>query len=230
MVFRSIEEGHPNIEHLGNWHTHHVNGFPTLSAGDKATYFKTVNHDKHNTDFFYALLVVRKNHGRSPRYDVKHYFFHRGDDAVYEIPDTAVQIVDMPVLWPRRSESTMFTEDRPPGSPTLNAANLERTKDQDLFSEFYPGLKALFSRSMDALYWKGFVPLIDGSQAEIVTIEHGESDGTTLYTITTSYRSTGLTELLASYEERRFPSARHAVLHLERDLNRMIYSLKKEST
>jgi hypothetical protein len=227
-IFRSIEEGHPKIEHLGNWHTHHVNGFPTLSDGDKATYFKTVNHDKHNTDFFYALLVVRKNHGRGPRYDVKHYFLHRGDDTVYEIPDTAVQIVDMPILWPLHSEGDTLTGDRPSESNSQNASNLERTKDQDLFSEFYPGLKALFSKSMGALYWKGFLPLIDGSQAEIVAIEHG-SNGAALYSITTSYRSAGLTELLASYEEQRFPSARHAVLHFERDLNRMIYCLKKET-
>src|SRR5687767_2436518 len=45
-LFRSIEAGHPDIEHLGNWHTHHVNGFPTLSGGDKETYFRTVNHEK----------------------------------------------------------------------------------------------------------------------------------------------------------------------------------------
>jgi hypothetical protein len=224
MIFRSIEERHPNLEHLGNWHTHHVNGYPTLSAGDKATYFKTVNHDKHNTDFFYALLVVRKNRGHGPRYDVKHYLFHRGDDAVYEIPDTAVRIVDSPLLWPQHSATP--TADQPPVSPTQNAANVERTKDQDLFSEFYPEFKALFSKSMGALYWKGLLPLVDGSQAEIVAIEHGIDDGG-LYSITTSYRSAGLTELLASYEERRFPSARHAVFHLERDLNRIIYRFKK---
>src|ERR1700730_15426512 len=30
QVFRSIEAANPEVEHLGNWHTHHVNGFPTL--------------------------------------------------------------------------------------------------------------------------------------------------------------------------------------------------------
>ena len=78
-LFRAIEASHPDIEHLGNWHTHHVNGYPTLSGGDKTTYFKTVNHEKHNTDFFYALLVVSKNRGGNPRYEVKHFFFRRGD-------------------------------------------------------------------------------------------------------------------------------------------------------
>jgi len=32
-LFRQIEETHPDIEHLGNWHTHHVNGLATLSQG-----------------------------------------------------------------------------------------------------------------------------------------------------------------------------------------------------
>lgn len=31
-VFREIELNHPEIEHLGNWHTHHVNGLSTLTA------------------------------------------------------------------------------------------------------------------------------------------------------------------------------------------------------
>jgi hypothetical protein len=30
--FRAIEASHPEIEHLGNWHTHHVNGYPTPSV------------------------------------------------------------------------------------------------------------------------------------------------------------------------------------------------------
>jgi len=60
-VFRELEKDHPNLEHLGNWHTHHVNGLQTLSGGDRETYHATVNHHNHNTDFFYALLVTRKH-------------------------------------------------------------------------------------------------------------------------------------------------------------------------
>src|ERR1700676_4005561 len=48
-IFRQVERDHPEIEHLGNWHTHHVNGFPTLSGGDIATYQRTVNHPKQHT-------------------------------------------------------------------------------------------------------------------------------------------------------------------------------------
>src|SRR5208283_2840426 len=84
-LFRAIEAQHPEVEHLGNWHTHHVNGYPTLSGGDISTYRNIVNHRNHNTDFFYALLVVRKNQGGAERYETKHFFLRRGDDTVHEI-------------------------------------------------------------------------------------------------------------------------------------------------
>src|SRR6266571_4667033 len=48
-VFRTVQRDHPNLEHLGNWHTHHVNGLQTLSGGDRETYHATVNHHKENT-------------------------------------------------------------------------------------------------------------------------------------------------------------------------------------
>lgn len=222
-IFRSIEESHANVEHLGNWHTHHVNGFPTLSAGDKNTYVNTVNHEKHNTDFFYALLVVHKNRGREPRYEVKHYFFRRGDDTVYEIPDAQVRLVNTPIIWPPKSERAT-----PPSDLTQQstAPNLERAKDQELFSDFYPNLKALLSKSIGALYWKGSLPLVDGSRVEVVVLEDS-ANGVPHYSITTAHEKTILSDVSANYKERRFPSARHAVLHLERDLNQAIYRLKK---
>jgi hypothetical protein len=48
-IFRQIEHRHPEIEHLGNWHTHHVNGLQTLSGGDFTTYQRTVNHQQFPT-------------------------------------------------------------------------------------------------------------------------------------------------------------------------------------
>ena len=101
-IFRQIESGNPEVELLGNWHTHHVNGFPTLSDGDIATYRRMVNHKKHNIDFFYALLVVSRLPGgeAASRYRVKHYILLRGDDAVYEVdPGNVVITGDAPV-WP----------------------------------------------------------------------------------------------------------------------------------
>src|ERR1700760_1847928 len=104
QVFRQIERDHPEIEHLGNWHTHHVNGFATLSGGDVATYKRTVNHPNHNTSFFYALLVTAKTgaHGRSSqRYQVKHYVLRRGEERVFEVPAGHVKIVKRGILWPQ---------------------------------------------------------------------------------------------------------------------------------
>ena len=87
QIFRQLETAHPEIEHLGNWHTHHVNGYPTLSGGDINTYRRIVNHEKHNLDFFYALLVVAREPKRQnlARYRIRHYILFRGDQNVYEI-------------------------------------------------------------------------------------------------------------------------------------------------
>ena len=103
-VFRRIEAEDPSIEHLGNWHTHHVNGYPTLSGGDRATYRRIVNHELHNLDFFYALLVTHRNDGQRglDRYAVRHYVLFRGDDAVHEIAPADVKVTDDPGLWPQR--------------------------------------------------------------------------------------------------------------------------------
>src|SRR5260370_32736166 len=83
QVFRQVEEREPSIEHLGNWHTHHVNGLRHLSEGDIDTYRRTVEHQNHNTDFFYALLVTERSHGKADldRYIIKNYVFRRGDPA-----------------------------------------------------------------------------------------------------------------------------------------------------
>jgi proteasome lid subunit RPN8/RPN11 len=225
-IFRSIEESHPNIEHLGNWHTHHVNGYPTLSEGDTATYLKTVNNAKHNTDFFYALLVVARNANGDPRYEIKHYFFQRNDDSVYEIPGAQVRVVDVPILWPENREKGVSPSPRAlhplrPGPP-----NRERAKDQELFSESYPGLKPMFSNSMGAVYWKGFLELVDGSHADVVAVEN-VGEGAPTYSITAAGENSLHADVAERNKERRFRSARHAVIHLERALNRAIYRRKE---
>lgn len=219
-VFRSIEEKHPELEHLGNWHTHHVNGYPTLSRGDEDTYFKTVNHPQHNTDFFYAVLVVRKNASGNPRYEVNHYLLLRGHDTVYEVPKSQVRVVDVPVLWPAD------TERNPPSSTNDDSQSIERVKDQEFFSNFYPNLKPLFSKSLGALYWKGPVPLVDGSQADLVVMEH-PGDRLTSYSITAGHAGSICDDVSIKYRDREFPSARHAVINLERDLNREIFLRKR---
>ena len=222
-LFREIEVSHPEIEHLGNWHTHHVNGYPTLSGGDKETYFRTVNHAKHNIDFFYALLVVSKNRGGNPRYAIKHFIFRRGDEAIYEIPASQVRLVDSPPLRPGKIAEP---RDPAPRNDGPGAANPERAKDHEFFSEFYPGLKALLSKDSGAPYWKGPLTLVDGSRAEVVTMEDPDEKARS-YSIASSSKSPEITDILAQYTERKFRSARHAVLHFERDLNQALYRGKK---
>ena len=221
-LFRALEASHPDIEHLGNWHTHHVNGYPTLSGGDKQTYFKTVNHEKHNTDFFYALLVTSKNRGGDPRYAVKHFIFRRGDETIYEVLANDVRVVDTPVLRPRTIIESAEPRDPPPQPPQTCAANPERAKDQEFFAEFYPGLKALLSAGTGALYWKGPLPLVDGSRADVVTMEDPD-DKMRSYSIATSCKNPVIADVLTQYPARKFRSARHAVLQLERDLNVALY-------
>lgn len=225
-LFRAIEANHPEIEHLGNWHTHHVNGYPTLSGGDKTTYFKTVNHEKHNTDFFYALLVVSKNRGGNPRYAVKHFIFRRGNDAIYEIPAKDVRLVEAPPLRPRATVEQAEPRNPPPQHRQPNGANPERAKDQEFFSEFFPGLKALLSKDSGAPYWKGPLSLVDGSRAEVVAMED-PGDKARPYSIGTSSKDPLIADTMARYQDRKFRSARHAILHLERDLNQALYRGKK---
>ena len=157
-LFRAIEASHPEIEHLGNWHTHHVNGYPTLSGGDKTTYFKTVNHEKHNTDFFYALLVVGKNRGGNPRYAVKHFIFRRGDDDDLRNSGerrAAHRCAAAPARHMRATLPRCAIRRRDGPS---ERANPERAKDQEFFAEFYPGLKPLLSKDIGA-------PLLEGTFA-----------------------------------------------------------------
>lgn len=219
-LFRAIEAVHPDVEHLGNWHTHHVNGLQTLSGGDKATYTRVVNHVKHNTDFFYALLVVKKNSGGNPRYEVKHFIFRRGDETFYEIPHAKVRLVDATLL-----QSCGNVE--PCAAPRRNdAANLQRVKDQDFFSEFYPEMKVLLAKDINAPYWKGSLSLADGSRAEVVAVEDPD-DKARSYSIASSCKNPVLADTLAKYRARKFPSARHAVLSLERDLNHALFQAKQ---
>jgi hypothetical protein len=223
-VFRSIEAQHPDVEHLGNWHTHHVNGYPTLSGGDITTYHNIVNHKNHNIDFFYALLVVRKNSGK-PRYDVRHYFFRRGNDNFQEIPHASVHVIDVPILIAALDTNTKSVHS-PSADTRKTASNPERAKDKEFFGEFYPRLKAQFSDKLGTFYWKGPLTLIDGSAIDIVAAE--SADGSLPeYSIVTSSKNTTCADTVAGYKDRTFPAARHALVTFERDLNQALYQNRR---
>jgi hypothetical protein len=98
-IFRRIEKRVRNINHLGNWHSHHCNALKTLSQGDLYTYRKIVNSPNHAVDFFYALLVTEKfKHGG---YAMRHFIFRRGISGFREVAQSNVKMVDDSLLWPR---------------------------------------------------------------------------------------------------------------------------------
>lgn len=193
-VFRSVENEHPAVEHLGTWHTHHVNGYPHLSDGDLKTYRKTVNHPSHNLDFWYALLVTEKVRGRQ-RYLTKHYLFRRDDPVAYEIPERRVAITSAPVLWvpstaktanlkiDRRDRLSANAGDRP--TPLLPEAREQRAFDDHVLRRLFPSLKPFLSKTTGTLSWKGTIELVDFTTPEVVVRERLEG-GSVIYEATTA--------------------------------------------
>jgi hypothetical protein len=220
-VFRQIENSHPNIEHLGNWHTHHVNGLKTLSGGDIETYHRTVNHGNHNTFFFYALLVTGKRITFNPlrRYSIKHYMFCRGDVNVYEIPSRHVRIVDEPLLWPSESSAHHVK----PGYQSSNklGAHQDRVYDRDILGEFYHGVRPFTSAKL-GLYWRGPLELLDGSIVQVILLEDSPT-GTPTYSVTLLEPSDSLKSIAEELARVQFPSARAALITTERKCNRALY-------
>ena len=220
-VFRTIEEESPEIEHLGNWHTHHVNGYPTLSSGDIATYHRIVNHEKHNTDFLYALLVVAKTADSKDRYAVKHYLLRRGEPSVQEIPHSQINIMNRKPVWPRNqagNASTIKQQD----SALKITMNQERARDKEVFAELYPDLKPYLSKSAGVIYWKGMLDLIDCTAIDLILMET-EENGELAYSINALGSIASSFETTKLYSDRFFKTARLAVWQFEIDMNREIF-------
>jgi len=222
QVFRKIEDHHRDIEHLGNWHTHHVNGLQHLSGGDIETYFRTVNHRNHNTPFFYALLVTAKHHSSEPlrRYTVKHYLFRREDERIYELHGRQVEIVDAPLVWPAGAGAHQNKHGSPAGHDL--GANPSRVYDKEILGEFYRGVRP-FSSAKLGMYWRGTLELLDGSQVEVVLLEDAEAARPT-YTVTLREPPAALKSLAEEIATVEFPSARAALITAERSCNRALYT------
>lgn len=219
-IFRTIEAVNPEIEHLGNWHTHHVNGYPTLSGGDIATYRRIVNHKKHNLDFFYALLVVaRSPAGKAEqRYSVRHYILFRGDDDVYEIEPRNIIVTQDTPLWPVAQQ---------PGDGDLHShrANAVRVRDDAIIPGIFPTLRPYWSKRVDTLYWRGHLELVDGSSVEITVpeVEDPRGDGGPQYQVLLKNPPVACADAYKEVSERQFASATHAVVALEQSLNRALF-------
>ena len=216
-VFRKVEEDHPEIEHLGNWHTHHVNGYPQLSGGDITTYRRTVNHPSHNTDFFYALLVTSKNKRAKglDRYAFRHYVFRRGVDAFAEIDATNVEFTDELLLWPK--------SDAPARAQVDNGGQWPgRVTDRDMLDELFEGFRS-FSSDKIGFYWRGKLKLVDDTAPDVVVLEH-EGKAAPTYSVMLPDLPDGLKPLSEELSQPEFPSARQALAATERILNRALYS------
>jgi hypothetical protein len=235
QAFRKIEETHPNIEHLGTWHTHHVNGLQTLSGGDITTYTKTVNHQNHNTDFFYALLVVGKRKSKDPlqRYSFKHFVFRRGDDRFSEIAPRHVEIVDSPLVWPlaapvehARAVHASKQAEAAYRQVSQSAAEVVRPQvgriyDRDILAEFYRGVRPYTSPKL-GFYWRGPIELLDGSKVEVVLVEDS-SGSVPMYSLVLRDAPQPLKDVAEVLSKKEFASARAALISAERLCNRSLF-------
>ncbi len=222
-VFRKVEEQVPSIEHLGNWHTHHVNGLHHLSDGDIATYRRIVEHKQHNTDFFYALLVVEKKPRKTglERYVFKNYLFRRGDPKVYEIPPSATQFVDAQLVWPTGAGTDVVTE----GNSSPDTLKKNRVYDQDVVSHFFPSVKVFMSKEL-GVYWRGPIDLIDGSKVEAVVVERLK-DGMAEYALTLRKAPLALSDAVNTLSGKGFDSCHLALISVERACNVALYERQR---
>ena len=221
QIFRKIEDQNRDIEHLGNWHTHHVNGLQHLSGGDIETYQRTVNHHNHNTPFFYALLVTAKHNSSDPlrRYTVKHYILRRDDERIFELHGGQIEIVDAPLIWPVESGNSRSRHSSVPKHEVRSNPN--RAYDNEILTEFYRGIRP-FSSAKLGMYWRGPLELLDGSQVEVVLLEDSAAAKPT-YTVTLREPPAALKSLAEEIAAVEFPSARAALITTERSCNRALY-------
>ena len=220
-VFRKVEELVPEIEHLGNWHTHHVNGLRHLSGGDIETYRRTVEHGKHNTDFFYALLVIEKKPGQTglQRYVFKNYVMRRGDNNVYEVPESNVTLVNSPLVWPA-PETHSRVQHAARSNEAYARASQETgpdlIQDQEVISQFFPKVKMLQSKEL-GIYWRGKIVLADGSETEIVVLR--DADAPFECTVTLREPPEVLEPVVKALGKTTFRSGRAALIAVERACN-----------
>lgn len=230
-IFRKIEARHPHIEHLGNWHTHHVNGLNTLSSGDIQTYKRIVNHEKHNTNFFYALLVVAKTRSYYSwkRYEVKHFLLRRGESSVYEVSSSHVKIVERRPIFIDKGEKMVLEANTLSDTLLYNHPMVKdvRSRDREVMSYMYPGLKPFFSKQTRSLYWRGRLSLIDNVSVEVLMLET-INEAKPSYSITLTGLDGQHFQCRQSYINRTFDSAWQAVWSFERDLNHEIFDAAME--
>lgn len=229
-LFRQIEMKYPKIEHLGSWHSHHVNGLSTLSQGDITTYTNTVNHSKYNVDFFYALLITKKNIIKSKnRYTLRHFLFHRGSTPMMEIPEKMIKVdtISSPL-----SKISQPLKTHPKTIKTINIDNKKdlleiRALDKTIISKFYPTIKPFLAKSNQTFYWRGKLTLLDDRCYEILVLESDDKKQKP-YSIKLNKRDAPLFEIANNYSMKMFESASKAIFTFEHDLNAELYKKREK--
>lgn len=218
-AFRALEQLYPDIEHLGNWHTHHVNGHPTLSQGDLRTYHNIVNSMQHNTDLFYALLVTRKRRDATgdDRYATRHYLFARGQRDDYEVPHGHIRVIDAPLLIAGDGRSCGVTQTDP--------RQTRRSLDHVALCTIAPALKAYRSNALERIYWRGPLTLLDGSAVDLVVAESPEPGGG--FDVVIGGGTEAMRDAVAASGP--FNAAIEAVVMVERRLNALLYTARPET-
>ena len=223
-VFRDIEARHPDVEHLGNWHTHHVNGYPTLSGGDRETYQRIVNHKQHNIPFFYALLVVSRGDTDDSlnRYNIRHFILHRDDPVIYEIPQKAVKITNKALWWPNNTPPNTREQkaDININQPVIEIA--DRGIDHQLLEEFFPKLHPFFSEKTKSIYWKGAIELVDGIDTVAIIAEVKEGSRVN-YVVHLKDKREELAKPIEELEKVQFSTGRSAAFTIQHELNRQLF-------
>lgn len=220
QVFRKLERKYPALKYLGNWHSHHVNGHPTLSQGDRDTYHRMVNHQSHHIDFFYALLVTARNTkaGRDYRYQIKHFVLFRNRSGEHEILPGQVRVADQPSIWPLPAERQETAREAFP----LDCA-AQRTKDAEFIPEMFSGVRPFLAKRSKQIYWRGTIILSDQSSVEVIAMER-QGKGAHAYRVTVvTDKNRLLSGVVADGLKKKFSSARVALLWLERQLNQAIF-------
>lgn len=225
-MFRQLESRHPEIEHLGNWHTHHMNGLQHLSNGDLATYHRIVNHENHNTPFFYALLVVAKQRRGNPlsRYSTKHYIFRKDDAKAYEIPERMIELVDSKLL---STSSSPTHSPAPPAAHNSPKPASELLSDQDFTKDFYPDIRPFKSPKL-GLYWRGPIGLVNGETVQVVVVENQSAKPQT-YSLAFRDTPENLQKVAEELMEVDYPSARAALIQAERTCNKALFSQRSDN-
>jgi hypothetical protein len=192
-----------------------VNGLRHLSDGDIQTYRRIVEHPKHNISFFYALLVTEKVRGATgpQRYVFKNYLMRRGDENVYEIPASDVNLVDAPLVWPTAKEPMPARRHVPPRD--IVAVNTDLVYDQDAVSQFFPKIKTLQSKEL-GIYWRGGITLADGTDQEVVVLRDPD---VAACNVTLRNPHAHLEPVAKVLGENSFSTARAALIAAERACN-----------